>query len=86
MGVPRRWISISYLSLARIPDEPGAHEIGDRRGRVIDIGNSWNIAERIPRKIRDSKFRGQAAFFRYVEDDDPDVAERYFAHRPLIFS
>ena len=33
------------------------------------------MAQRIPEKLRDRKFKGQARFFRFVEDYDPDLAE-----------
>ena len=42
---------------------------------TIDIGGSGDLAQRIPEKLRDRIFKGQARFFRFVEDYDPDLAE-----------
>ena len=75
MGIPKRWSRISGWNLANIPDEPGAYEIADRFKMTIDIGGSGNLAERVPEKLMDPKFRGQARFFRFVEDYDADLAE-----------
>lgn len=75
MGIPRKWTGITGRNLANVPDEPGVYEIADRFKQTVDIGSSENLAERIPRKLRDPKFRGQAAYFRFIEDDDPEAAE-----------
>ena len=75
MGISKRWTRITPSNLANVPDEPGAYEIADRFKRTVDIGGSENLAQRIPRKVRDPKFRGQAAFFRFVEDYEPETAE-----------
>ena len=75
MGIPKRWTKITPRSLGNVPDEPGAYEIADTFRRTIDIGGSEILAERLPRKVRDPKFRGQAIYFRYIEDGDPWAAE-----------
>ena len=75
MSIRKRWSRIDGWALDNIPDEPGAYEIADRYKTVIDIGGSENLANRIPRKLRDPKFKGQAAYFRFVEDEDPYIAE-----------
>jgi len=75
MSIPKRWTRISPWNLGNIPDEPGAYEIADRFKRTIDIGSSENLAERIPKKVRGPKFRGQATYFRFVEDYEPEATE-----------
>lgn len=75
MGIPHRWARVTHRNLARIPEEPGAYEIGDWWGNIVDIGGSENLASRIPSKLSDPKFRGQAQLFRYMIDDDPQYAE-----------
>ena len=52
---------------------PMKSRIGSRV--TFDIGGSGNLAERVPKKLTDPKFRGQARFFRFVEDYDPDLTE-----------
>ena len=75
MGIPKRWTPARSRGLSRIPDEPGAYEIANRFKETIDIGGSRNLAERLPRKLGDPKFRGQAVYFRYIEDFDHGMAE-----------
>lgn len=75
MGISKRWSRIEPDTFWLIPDAPGAYEIGDRHRRIIDIGSSENLAERIPNKLRDQKFKGQARYFRFIEDDDPEAIE-----------
>jgi len=75
MPIFRRWTNINRWNLARVPDDPGIYEIGDRWGNIIDIGGSENLAYRIPRKVQDSKFVGQAWRFRYEVCYDWDYAE-----------
>ena len=79
MGIPHRWARITRRNLARIPEEPGAYEIGDWWGNIVDIGGSENLAYRIPRKLSNPKFQGQARLFRYRIDDDPYYAEAFYA-------
>ena len=75
MPIFKRWSRINSWNLANVPDEPGVYEIADRWRNIVDIGGSENLAYRIPEKIRNPKFGGQARFFRYDIDYDPGHAE-----------
>lgn len=92
MGIYRRWSKINQRNLDQLPDAPGAYELADRFGNVIDIGGSTDLSDRIPKKFRNQNVRRRAAKFRYVEDWDPFWAEaelqaqftRRFGRRPQL--
>ena len=75
MGIAKRWSRIDCGNLANIPDEPGAYEIADRFKWTIDIVASEDFSERIPEKSVHTKFKGQAVYFRFIEDYEPWAAE-----------
>ena len=65
MPIRKRWTRFTPPNVRRIPDEPGAYELGNRDGRIIDNGGSdVSVRDRLMTHLRTNKYP-TARYFRY---------------------
>jgi len=65
LPIQKRWSRFTLPNVRRVPDEPGAYELANKDGRIIDTGGSdVSVRDRLIRHLQTNKYP-TARYFRY---------------------
>jgi excinuclease UvrABC nuclease subunit len=79
MPIRKRWSP--RRKAPELPDEPGAYELANNRGKIQYIGKADNLARRVQQQLRDPTKARRVAKLRVQEGRNPEALEKKLVRR-----